>query len=128
MIIENTGNYVRFLGTVRLVPGTNNIDIEHAEELEQALKHPLNQYLIDSNELKVPNNLQQDSSLNDFNATKAALLVKDTFDLGALNEFLAEETTNGNRKTVIDAINKQIESISNPPQEERYVPEEDFGK
>lgn len=96
--------------------------------MEQALKHPLNIHLIESDELKVPDNLQQDSSLNDFNATKAALLVKDTFDLGALNEFLAEETTNGNRKTVIDAINKQIESISNPPQEERYVPEEDFGK
>ncbi|EAC2289008.1 hypothetical protein FAL77_10155 [Listeria monocytogenes] len=128
MIIENTGNYVRFLGTVRLVPGTNNIGTEHAEELEKALKHPLNQYLIDSDELKVPDNFHEDSSLNDFNATKATMLVKDTFDLGALNEFLAEETTNGNRKTVIDAINKQIESISNPPQEERYVAEEDFGK
>ncbi|EAD1138790.1 hypothetical protein AR000_08705 [Listeria monocytogenes] len=128
MIIENKGDYVRFLGALRLVPGTNNIDIEHAEELEKALKHPLNQYLIDSDELKVPDNFQEDSSLNDFNATKATMLVKDTFDLGALNEFLAEETANGNRKTVIDAINKQIESISNPPEEERYVAEEDFGK
>ncbi|MBF2352618.1 hypothetical protein [Listeria welshimeri] len=128
MIIENKGDYVRFLGKIRLVPGTNKIDNEHAEELEQALKHPLNKHLIESDELKVPDNLQQDSSLNDFNVTKATLLVKDTFDLGALNEFLADETTNGNRKTVIDAIKKQIESISNPPQEERYVPEEDFGK
>ncbi|EAC5748275.1 hypothetical protein ACQ5SU_001086 [Listeria monocytogenes] len=128
MIIENKGDYVRFLGKIRLVPGTNKIDNEHAEELEQALKHPLNKHLIESDELKVPDNLQQDSSLNDFNVTKATLLVKDTFDLGALNEFLADETTNGNRKTVIDAINKQIESISNPPQEERYVAEEDFGK
>ncbi|EAD3347515.1 hypothetical protein M4G88_002011 [Listeria monocytogenes] len=128
MIIENKGDYVRFLGKVRLVPGTNNIDNEHAEELEQALKHPLNIHLIESDELKVPDNLQQDSSLNDFNATKATLLVKDTFDLGALNEFLAEETTNGNRKTVIDAINKQIDSISNPPIEDQYAPEEDSGK
>lgn len=83
MIIENKGDYVRFLGKVRLVPGTNNIDNEHAEELEQALKHPLNIHLIESDELKVPDNLQQDSSLNDFNATKAALLVNEQSNQGA---------------------------------------------
>ncbi|HAB9977077.1 TPA_asm: hypothetical protein GYW94_08275 [Listeria monocytogenes] len=128
MIIENKGDYVRFLGTVRLVPGTNDISKEYEDEVIEALKHPLNQYLTDANEIIVPDALFEQDGICDVNATKAGILIKDTFSLETLNQFLEQETGGTNRKTVIDAINKQIESINNPPQEDRYNPEEDSGK
>ncbi|HDZ6879206.1 TPA: hypothetical protein RUJ59_001361 [Listeria monocytogenes] len=128
MIIENKGDYVRFLGTVRLVPGGNTISNEYEEEVTEALKHPLNKYLIDAHELIVPPELFEQNGICDYNVSQAGILIKDTFSLETLNQFLEQETGGTNRKTVIDAINKQIESISNPPQEEQYAPEEDSGK
>ncbi|EAC5079581.1 hypothetical protein GLX70_07085 [Listeria monocytogenes] len=128
MIIENKGDYVRFLGKVRLIPGTNDISKEYKEEVIEALKHPLNQYLTEANEIIVPDALFEQDGISDINATKAGILIKDTFSLETLNQFLEQEKSGTNRKKVIDAINKQIESISNPPIEEQYAPEEDSGK
>ncbi|WP_270995635.1 hypothetical protein [Listeria seeligeri] len=128
MIIENKGEYVRFLGNVRLVPGANDISDEHEDEVTKALKHPLIQHLTDTHEIIVPAELFEQNGICDYNVSQAGILIKDTFSLETLNNFLEQEKGGTTRKTVIEAINKQIESISNPPQEDRYVPEEDFGK
>ncbi|MGP5875126.1 hypothetical protein [Listeria monocytogenes] len=128
MIIENKGDYVRYLGTVRLIPGGNTISNEHEKEIIEALKHPLNKHLTETHEIIIPDELFEQNGICDYNVSQAGILIKDTFSLETLNQFLEQETGGTNRKTVIDAINKQIESISNPPIEEQYAPEEDSGK
>ncbi|EGF4654365.1 TPA: hypothetical protein U0U85_002323 [Listeria monocytogenes] len=128
MIIENKGDYVRFLGTVRLIPGGNTISNEHEKEIIEALKHPLNKHLTETHEIIIPDELFEQNGICDYNVTQADELIKDTYSLEALDNFLEQEKNGKIRKTVIDAINKQIESISNPPIEEQYAPEEDSGK
>ncbi|EUJ44048.1 hypothetical protein [Listeria fleischmannii] len=51
IIVENKGDFIRHFGSVRLIPGTNNIDDSQVKELKDALKHPLNMYLINKGEL-----------------------------------------------------------------------------
>ena len=125
MLIHNKGNYVRHIGTM-LVPGVTRLSPSDAEAFQEAVKLPLNKKLIEAKEIEIvkEDNNESDeastvSSISELNADKAILLIKDTFDLGLLGAWGVEEAEGKNRKTVLDAINDQIESIENPPEDER---------
>jgi len=122
MLVQNLGNFVRHIG-VRLIPGVNNLSLSEGQKFKKALEHPLNKYLIDKGEIVIA---QDDdfASLASLDAKKAIELVNDTFELATLQQFREEEAAKGNRKTVIEAIDKQIESIKNPPEDKIVKPEE----
>lgn len=110
MLVQNKGELVRIIG-VRLVPGVNNLSAADSKKYADEAQLPLNKYLIDHGEIAVvsPGNISSVSP------EKAVQLVNDTFDLGLLDQFIKDEAAGKNRKTVIDAINTQIDSIKNPP-------------
>lgn len=118
MLVQNKGEYVRHIG-VRLIPGVNKLSLTDEESFKQALEHPMNQYLVDHGEivLTTGSNGEVADSLAKLNGKKAIELIHDTFELAVLDSFKQEEAGNGNRKTVLDAINQQIESIKNPPED-----------
>lgn len=109
MLVHNKGNYVRHIGA-RLLPGVNYLSADEAKNYAEAAKNPLNKVLI-SKEIEVVS--KTDITAVDANA--AIELVNDTFDIGLLEKFKSAE--NGKRKTVSDAIDAQIESIKNPPED-----------
>lgn len=114
MLIQNTGKYVRHIG-VQIIPGVNNLSEEDTKKYLEAAKHPLNKYLVETGEIKV-----KGASLKELNANDALALVADTYDLKLLNDFQKEDT----RKSIQDAIEKQIESIKNPPEDKIVTDEE----
>ncbi|MEK4883473.1 hypothetical protein NST81_01910 [Bacillus sp. FSL W8-0223] len=107
MIVHNKGKYIRHIG-VRLVPGANSLNQEDGEAFLKESEHPLNKVLLESGEISY-----EIKGLSELSAQKAATLVKDTFDLKLLEEWKEKET----RKTILKAIDEQIESIKNPPAE-----------
>ena len=120
MIIHNKGNYVRHIGAM-LVPGVTQLSPDQAEAFNLEVKYPLNQYLIDSKEIEIvkeetadPEETKVAASISELGAEKAIELVKDTFDLSQLGSWGTEEAENKKRKTVLEAINAQIDSIENP--------------
>ena len=113
MLVQNLGEFVRHIG-VRLIPGVNNLSLSEGQKFKKALEHPLNKHLIDKGEIVIA----QDDDFASLDAKKAIELVNDTFELATLQKFREEEAAKGNRKTVIDAIDKQIESIKNPPEDQ----------
>ncbi|WP_100523367.1 hypothetical protein, partial [Mycobacteroides abscessus] len=108
MIIHNKGEYVRHIG-VRLIPGVNKILSFQKEQFEEALKHPLNKYLVDSGEIVIIEGEKKEKAdtFASLNAEKAIDLVKDTHVIDTLNQFLKEEEEGKKRKTVIEAIQEQ---------------------
>ncbi|MFT8928523.1 MAG: hypothetical protein ABF969_04220 [Sporolactobacillus sp.] len=109
MLVQNKGDYVRHIGA-RLLPGVNDLSVVESKAYAEAAKHPLNKVLIDKEIFVVS---KTDITAVDANA--AIEVVNDTFDLGLLDKFKKAE--NGKRKTVSDAIDVQIESIKNPPED-----------
>ncbi len=101
MLIHNKGKYVRHSNDVMLVPGVNNIT---PEEWEKFKAPKLAQILIDKGEI-VPQ--EEDKDIADLNAKDAIELIEDTFNVALLEEWKAGEE----RKTVIEAIEKQIKHI-----------------
>lgn len=123
MIIRNTGDYVRYLGKIKLPPGTNTVPDEDVGQIQQAIKHPINAFLIEAGELVLPEDFEIPSGITTVNVTKAAILIKDTHDLSVLYEFLEEEESSVEpepRVTVIRAINSRIKEIKNPEKENLY--------
>lgn len=118
MLVQNTGNYVRHIG-VRLIPGVNKLNESDVISFKEALEHPLNQYLVEHGEIIVPSDFggKESDSISGLDANKAVELIKDTFELALLDVFLKEESEKKKRKTVMEAIDKQIESIKNPPED-----------
>lgn len=118
MLVHNKGEYVRHIG-VRLVPGVNKLLSFQEKKFEEALKHKLNQHLVDSDEIVIIKdaNEKKVDTLSSLNAEKAIELIKDTYELAALDQFLKEEESGRKRKTVIEAIQQQIEYIKNPPED-----------
>ncbi|MBC2148095.1 hypothetical protein [Listeria booriae] len=126
MIIRNTGNYVRFLGNIKLPPGTNTVPDENVGEIQQAIQHPINAYLIEDGELVLPEDFKFPSGITTVNVTKAGILIKDTHDLSVLDEFLEEEESSSEpRVTVIRAINSRIKEIKNPEKENLFKQQDD---
>lgn len=113
MIVHNKGKHIRHIG-VRLIPGANQLNGDEGESFLKAAEHPLNKVLL-NNEI-----FYELKDLNDISAPKATVLVKDTFDLALLEEWKASES----RKTVLKAIDEQIEAIKNPPEDKIVTPNE----
>lgn len=125
MLVHNKGDLVRHIG-VRLIPGVNRIFLEDDKNaFNDALKHPLNKFLVDEGEIIVTTDEdgQTADSVSKLNARKAVELINDTFELSVLEAFRKEEKANSNRKTVLDAISDRIESIKNPPEDQRVKEE-----
>jgi len=125
MLVHNKGDYVRHIG-VRLIPGVNKLSFDDEAVFKEALKHPMNQYLVDQGEivLATADNGEVADSVAKLSGRKAIELINDTFELSVLEAFKKEEAANANRKTVLDAIDKQIEFIKNPP-EDKIVKDEE---
>lgn len=130
MLIHNTGNFIRHIGDVRLLPGANELNAEQTEQFNSDMKNPLNAALKKSGEIKV---LEASNSgkkgddkggFADLNATEAITAVNDTVDLNLLEKWLSEENGNKKRATVIKAIENQIEDIKNPPADDIVDPED----
>ncbi|AFC32142.1 hypothetical protein PM3016_5442 [Paenibacillus mucilaginosus 3016] len=128
MLVHNKGNYVRNQNGVRLVPGVNNIS---DEDWADFIAHPLNQRLVDEGEIvpqirtveRIEGNQvtreQKTAGLADMTAAEVASLVKDTFSRELLGDLRDEEAAGQNRKTVLAAIDKQLEDIEKSFQEAR---------
>lgn len=128
MLVHNKGNYVRNQNGIRLVPGVNNIS---EEDWAEFIAHPLNQKLVDEGEIvpqirtveRVEGNQvtreQKTAGLADMTAAEVASLVKDTFSRELLGDLRDEEAAGQNRKTVLAAIDKQLEDIEKSFQEAR---------
>lgn len=125
MLVHNKGNYVRHVG-IRLIPGVNRLSIDDEKLFKQALKHPMNQYLVDHGEIVLTKseNGEVADSVAKLSGRKAIELIHDTFELAVLETFKTEEAANTNRKTVLDAVDQQIESIKHPP-EDKIVKDEE---
>jgi hypothetical protein len=118
MLVHNKGDYVRHIG-VRLIPGVNNLPEAEFKEFHNALNHPLNKYLVEKGEIVIP-----PDTISNLGDKEAISLIKDTFALNVLDGFNEEESNNSKRKTVLKAIEQQIESIKNPP-EDKIVKDEE---
>lgn len=114
MIVHNKGNYIRHIG-VRLIPGANELKEDAIDVFLQECDHPLNKVLIDNKEI-----VFELKGISELSAPKASSLVKDTFDLNLLEEWKDAET----RKSVLKAIDEQIEAIKNPPSDKIIDPSE----
>lgn len=101
MLVQNKGNHSYTANGLTLNPGTNKVD---EKEFEHFLTHPLMKNLSDKGEFVF------DSDKSRPSAKDAIAMIEDAFDIDMLKELKADEE----RKTVVDAINKRIEELSNP--------------
>lgn len=134
IIVENKGDFIRHFGSVRLIPGTNNIDDSQVKELKDALKHPLNMYLINKGELASNSfedlisskNVEELEGIKSINAEKAKALIQETFSITDLEAFREQEANSDKpRKTVIEAIDERSQELTNPPEEKIFNDESD---
>lgn len=114
VLIHNKGKYTYHIG-VRLVPGVSSLNSSDAKAFKEASKLPLNQHLIDSGDIVVPDDFSKGSIVDVQPYQNAVKLVKDTYDLNVLEQFKEEE----NRESVKKAIDEQIKAIKNPPIEDQ---------
>lgn len=115
MIVQNTGNFIRHIGEVRLIPGASKLDASEELRFKKALEEPLNKALEKNGEIVVKT--EGTKNIADLNAEDARKLIEDTFDLKLLDSFLEDEENGKNRKTVVEAIRKQADDILNPPED-----------
>ena len=117
MLVQNKGKYIRHFGSIMIIPGGNELNEEQEKEFSKEMKQPLNAVLLDK-EIFVVGGLST-SSFIDLNKEEALELISDTFDLALLSKFAEDEKGKGNkaRKSLISAIENQIESIKNPPED-----------
>ena len=123
MLVHNKGNFIRHFGNVRLIPGTNELDQKQAAELNEQMQYPLNKALLDKEIVIVGGVKAESKSIADLNVNDTAVLVADTFDVALLEKWLEAEKADKKRKTVILAIEEQIEAIQNPDKEDIVDPE-----
>jgi len=120
MLVHNKGKYVRHRGTVRVLPGVNDIK---EKDWNHFKSHPLNAELVKSGEIfelggeSDSEKSEQDYvKITDLNADEAIDMVADTFSLDLLNEFKADEQADKNRKTVLEAVDTQIKELTEAPE------------
>lgn len=127
MLVHNTGNFIRHVGDVRLLPGVNELDEKQATQFKADMQNKLNAALEKSGEIKVLESKKKEASDEGFGglaANEAIKAVNDTVDLSLLEKWLAEENENKKRASVIKAIENQIEDIKNPPADDIVDPED----
>ncbi|EUJ24758.1 hypothetical protein PGRAN_02645 [Listeria grandensis FSL F6-0971] len=114
MIIHNKGKYTYNIGA-RIIPGANNLEGSDIDAYKAAVKLPLNAALVKAGTI-----VQEAEDITQMNVEKAGDLINDTWDLQVLDQFKEkEESSRSPRSTVIKALEKQVESIVNPPDEDR---------
>lgn len=101
MLVQNKGNHSYQANGLTLAPGTNKVN---EKEFEQFLAHPLMAHLDETGEF-VYNKEKSKPSAKDLIA-----MIDDSFDVDMLNELKNGE----DRITVLDAIDKRIEELTNP--------------
>ncbi|MBC2077676.1 hypothetical protein HCA99_00450 [Listeria booriae] len=114
MIVHNKGDYTYNIGA-RIIPGANNLEGSDIDAYKAAVKLPLNAALVKDIII-----VQEAEDITQMNVEKAGDLISDTWDLQVLEQFKEkEESSKSPRSTVIRALEKQVESIVNPPDDER---------
>lgn len=101
MLVQNKGNHSYTANGLTLTPGTNKVD---EKEFERFLTHPLMKHLNDKGEFVYEGDKTRPP------AKDAIAMIEDAFDIDMLKNLKAEE----DRKTVLDAIDKRIEELTNP--------------
>lgn len=101
MLVQNKGNHSYQANGLTLVPGTNKVD---EQEFEQFLAHPLMAHLDQKGEFVYGKDKAKPS------AKDLIAMIDDSFDVDMLVGLKADE----DRKTVLDAIEKRIEELTNP--------------
>lgn len=116
MIVMNNGNYIRHFGTARLIPGTNKLNDEDVESFKEALKNKLNKRLTVLKEI----DFIEDKKITELSADEAQKLIKDTYSVALLEQFLSDEEKmlTKKRTTVVKAIQEQINAIEKPSEDE----------
>ncbi|SFM35690.1 hypothetical protein [Salibacterium qingdaonense] len=118
MLVQNKGKYVRHAAGVRLLPGTNEIS---APEWKRFSGHPIAKRLIEKGEVITfekddaegeDDNDTQAQSVTEINANPAIDLVNDTYTPELLVKWKQEEEEGDTRKTVIEAIEKQMAQLN----------------
>lgn len=120
MIVQNKGSFIRHIGNVMIIPGTNSLSEAQTKAFEGAIEsNPLDKALI-GKEIVLPEVKGASvNSVSDMKADEALVLIADTFDLTLLSQWAEDEqkTKPKPRKSVEKAIEEQIESIKNPPED-----------
>ncbi len=98
------------LGTLR--PGANKVTREAVQEMRKRTTGPEGKSTISPNLLTIDEDAP--AGTEGRTAASAITLVKDTFNLELLNEWLNSE----DRATVVRAINDQVELLTKEPDEE----------
>jgi len=101
MLVQNKGNHSYTANGLTLNPGTNKVD---EKDFDHFLTHPLMKYLNEKGEFAYEGEKAKPS------AKDAIAMIEDAFDVDMLEGLKAEE----NRKSVLDAIDKRIEELTNP--------------
>lgn len=101
MFVHNKGNYVRNAAGVQLIPGANSVS---EKEWKSFSAHPLIQKLIDADEI-----VAKEPEIGDkLSAEDLIELAQDTYDIETLEEMKKGEK----RKTVLAAIDEQIQTLT----------------
>lgn len=117
MIVQNTGNFIRHIGDVRLIPGTNDVPAELVKGFQAAIDKGLNAELVKKGEIVVPGSKKGGhvEKTTDMSANDAIKSVNDTYDKALLDKWLSEEeAADRPRVSVVKAIQEQIELHFNP--------------
>ncbi|SFP18568.1 hypothetical protein [Salibacterium halotolerans] len=119
MLVHNKGKYVRHAAGVRLLPGTNEIS---TAEWKRFSGHPIAKRLIEKDEVvtfekessegEAGDDTEGVQSVTEINANPAIDLIRDTFEPELLEKWKQEEEEGDSRKTVIDAIDKQLAELN----------------
>lgn len=124
MLVHNKGKYVRHAAGATLLPGANNID---EADYKRFSSHPIAKKWIEKGEIvtfkKEENNKDEENtveSTKDLNANEAIDLVEDTFSVSMLEEWKEKE----DRKTVLEAIEKQLAELKGEGEDEDESGEE----
>ncbi|TYC49902.1 hypothetical protein ESZ50_04740 [Weissella muntiaci] len=114
MIVSNKGDFVRFIGDIRLVPGTNDVSEAELKKLKAVdSSNPVFAAVME--DLVLP---EGETKLSSYKVDDAKKLIDETFDVALLGNFRDEEAADANRKTVLDYIDKKVDEIMNGDEKE----------
>lgn len=101
MLVQNKGNNSYQANGLTLIPGTNKVD---EQDFEKFIAHPLMAHLDQKGEFVYEKEEKKAS------AKEVIAMIEDAFDIDMLEGLKADE----DRKTVLDAIDKRIQELTNP--------------
>ncbi|WP_436704251.1 hypothetical protein [Lactiplantibacillus plantarum] len=114
MIIKNNGKYIRHVGGVMLVPGTNQLDKAKAEAFNARIKsNDLDAFLVEKGELVEvqAKNGKNVNSVTDLTVDQAKGLIDETASIETLTGWLADEKRGQNRKAIAEALTTKLAEL-----------------